>query len=248
MTERWHRMSNLLNIQANIKLHTITCNVCRKYGHWYSQKNYDVTLPPDVNYVEHSSASQNSNSSQTSNSSQNVSYTKITVCFNTATLEDSAHSICSTGHTHCKYVNGNHYSSKRLILGSTVLTTTSDSWCTVQVTLLVLYVSSQWVIGRNITLQANLWKIVNNTITFLVDGEPHSISLTDYEFLSYTFNIYKDWRWWTCNLMPQCKKIERKAVVRGSPHAWQSTKTCKQSYKLHFLSTIAGKNTFVMKF
>ncbi len=89
------------------------------------------------------------------------------------------------GHTHWQYGTGAHSSSVRRILGSIVLTACSDTGRDVKITHLVLEGSSQWVIGRNVTRNANLEHLGRNAISFFVENVPESISLIDHEFLSY---------------------------------------------------------------
>lgn len=90
-----------------------------------------------------------------------------------------------TGHTHWKCGNRNQASYRWLILVSTVLTKTSCYSRTFQISNQILDGSSQWVIVRNINLQANLEHIGNNIITFLIEADSDFISSTYYKFLRY---------------------------------------------------------------
>lgn len=89
------------------------------------------------------------------------------------------------GHTHWQYGTGKHASPARRILGSTVLTATSDSGNSINITHLVLEGSSQWVIGRNVTRKANIEHLERNALAFVVDGNIDYISMVDHYFLSY---------------------------------------------------------------
>ena len=89
------------------------------------------------------------------------------------------------GHTHWQYGTGEHASPPRRILGSIVLTATSDKGNPVSITHLVVAGSSQWVLGRNVTRRSNIEHLDTNALVFLVDGKRDQISLTDEDFLSY---------------------------------------------------------------
>ena len=90
-----------------------------------------------------------------------------------------------SGHSHWQYGTGEHSSPARKILGSTVTSAQSESGRTVRITHLVLEGSSQWVIGRNVTRNANLQHIERNAIQFYADGEADYIPLTNRGFLSF---------------------------------------------------------------
>ena len=89
------------------------------------------------------------------------------------------------GHTHWQYGTGEHASPPRRILGSIVLTATSDTGNPVSITHLVVSGSSQWVIGRNVTSRSNIEHLETNSLVFLADGKRDRFSLTDEGFLSY---------------------------------------------------------------
>ena len=88
-------------------------------------------------------------------------------------------------HAHWQYGTGEPASPARRILGSIVLTATSDHGTPVRITHLVLEGSSQWVIGRNVTRKANIEHIGRNALVFYGDGECEYISIINYNFLSY---------------------------------------------------------------
>ena len=123
-------------------------------------------------------------------------------------------------HTHWQYGTGEHSSPRRRILGSIVLTAIADSGRKVLITHLVLEGSSQWVIGRNVTRNANLEHIGRNAISFVVDNVPESITLTDHQFLSYihlsAFSRNFDESILTCsngNLLSSKSWIEVKKII-----------------------------------
>ena len=89
------------------------------------------------------------------------------------------------GHSHWQYGTGDHASPTRRIMGSIILTATSDTGRPVDITHLVLEGSSQWVIGRNVTRKANIEHINRNAIAFMVNDQLDYISITNSGFLSY---------------------------------------------------------------
>ena len=90
-------------------------------------------------------------------------------------------------HKHWQYGTGEHASPARRILGSIVLTVTSDQGTPFQITHLVLDGSTKWFIGRNVTRKANIEQIGRNALVFLVDGEREHIFIVNDNFLRYPY-------------------------------------------------------------
>ena len=89
------------------------------------------------------------------------------------------------GHTHWQYGIGQHSSAPRRILGSVLLSAQADSGRKVNIRHLVLDGSSQWVIGRNVTSNANLIHVGKNALQIVKDGITNHISMVNRKFLSY---------------------------------------------------------------
>lgn len=88
-------------------------------------------------------------------------------------------------HYHWQYGTGEHSSPARKILESTVFCAKSESGRTVRITHLVLEGSSQRVIGRKVTRNANLQHIERSAIEFYANGEADYIPMTNHEVLSF---------------------------------------------------------------
>ena len=135
---------------------------------------------------------------------------KMTVSFTMETLNSSSASIriCSVepllnractgtstvlhnwlnalnGHTHCQYGICDYASPARRILRSIVITATFDRSRPLCTTYVVIYGSSQWVIGRNVTRNANIEHIGKNALVFLADGQRDQIFIVNDDFLSF---------------------------------------------------------------
>lgn len=92
---------------------------------------------------------------------------------------------CLGGYTLWQYGSGSPASNARHILGLVVIKAVSDNSRNVLIRHLVLDVSSQWVIGKNVTKHANIVYVYRNAVEFQVEGVTDCFSIIEHKFLSY---------------------------------------------------------------
>ena len=85
--------------------------------------------------------------------------------------------------THWQYGNGEHSSESRKILGSVFLNVRTDKGNNTSIRHLIIYGSSQWVVGRNVTRKCDIEHIDQNRV--VLPDQSDWISLVDHEMHSY---------------------------------------------------------------
>lgn len=90
-----------------------------------------------------------------------------------------------TRYTRFQYGSGEHSNKSRKILGSIILTATSNRGIKLNIRHIIIEGFSQWVIGENVTGKATIDHLDNNVIIFKNNNQLDSISLVEHEFLSY---------------------------------------------------------------
>lgn len=85
---------------------------------------------------------------------------------------------------YCQYGSGEHASAARKMLGSVVLSATTNQGTIVNIRHLVIEGSSQWVVGRNVSRHCNIDHIYRNALILPASLESY-ISLVDHGFHSY---------------------------------------------------------------
>ena len=85
-----------------------------------------------------------------------------------------------------QYGKGQYASARKPILGSVILSITSEEGTVSNIRHLIIDGSSQWLIGRNVTTKANIMHADGDCLSFpSSDGSFDTLSLTTHEMHSY---------------------------------------------------------------